>query len=160
MHNLVIVRAADVSGRGPSSTCGRVVLEMSWDDTDWEDFDRLLVEYKARGQAFYPAPAVGQAFYPSPPPDPFGYVHTAVSFMFLCIELGPCKAKEYENEGVSCKKNETIDGKSSPSSTEVVTTYQTYERKPFPIFIFLILLVLQSIFFVLLLEDAKVIRYA
>lgn len=47
---------------------------MSWEDSEWEDFDRLLSEYRARSSK--PDVEV-QAFYPCPP-DPFGYVHTAV----------------------------------------------------------------------------------
>lgn len=52
---------------------GTNLHKMSWEDSEWEDFDRLLVEYRQRK-----AEAEAGAFYPCPP-DPFGYVQTAVS---------------------------------------------------------------------------------
>ncbi|BES91555.1 Chloride channel protein [Nesidiocoris tenuis] len=71
---------------------------MSWEDSEWEDFDRLLVEYRQRK-----AEAEAGAFYPCPP-DPFGYVQTAMYGRYT-KELG-AYAKEEARKHQRLKKQE------------------------------------------------------
>ncbi|XP_073991746.1 chloride channel protein 2 isoform X2 [Rhodnius prolixus] len=75
---------------------------MSWEDSEWEDFDRLLSEYRARSSK--PDVEV-QAFYPCPP-DPFGYVHTAMYGRYT-KELGAYAKEEAKKH--KKKKKEDID---------------------------------------------------
>lgn len=85
-------------------------------DSEWDDFDRLLSEYKVRRRNVPQSPLLSRrqfdeyykqsqepaSFYPCPPPaatseilDPFDYVQTAVSnFSFLMPQyLGQCFVK-------------------------------------------------------------------